>query len=94
MYGEEVGSRMFTNVNSDLAALFDDYVSLYSSSSASDTYASQSSQPSPLPTSQATTKTLSLTKERFKKHKQESGMGGGKKQILIFIWLRQWLVEA
>ena len=79
MYGEEVGSRMFTNVKSDLAALFDDYMSLYGSSSASDTCANQSSQPDPVPASQATAKTLSLTKERFKKNKQKSRMGGGKK---------------
>ena len=70
MYGEELGSKLFTNLKSDLSLLFDDYMSLYESSSTFDSCGSQSSQPNPQSEIQLHGKTISLIKERFKKHKQ------------------------
>ena len=79
MYGEDLGNSLFTNLQSNLSALFDDYVGVYGASCASESIASQSSQPESQPDSEAHGKPMSLTQAIFKKHKQDSRLGGRKK---------------
>ena len=43
MYGKDLGNSLLTNLKSDLCALFDDYMSMYGASCASESIACQSS---------------------------------------------------
>ena len=93
--GDGVRRSLFICIKSDLHLLFDDYVSTYASSTASkpssgsqSIHTTQSGVVTELPTYG---NTMSL-KARFKKHKQESRMGGNKKSELE-IYLSEAVVE-
>ena len=79
MYGEILGSTLYLNMKFDLNLLFDDYLSTYGSSSASESgVGTQSSQTISELQLHQSTNTMSLMKERFKKHKFDSGLGRSK----------------
>ena len=76
MYGDDgVGSSLFTNMKSDIHLSFDDYVSTYASSTASESGSGSSSQTIQITLLVAESdmatygNNMSLMKARFKKHK-------------------------
>ena len=91
MYGPNVGGSLFLSVKNALNELFNEYSSLYKPAADS---SSQTCLPIDVSDSVSTTagNSISLLKARFKKHKQQLGLGGSKKSE-IEIYLSETVLE-
>ena len=90
MYGELSGSNLFDNIKTYLNLLFDDYVSIYGRSYAASEYGpssqtSQSTQTNQLNLLPTPGNSISLMKNRFKKYKIKSRLGGSKRFDYTFV---------